>query len=73
MWHPPIVERFTDALLMTDGAAGFDGWGKAEMRALIAHAPWLIAELHAVLVRLTREAPTAFPPNYVTLYSRGAL
>ena len=57
MWQPPTVERFTEALLATDGSAGFDGWGKDEMRALIAHAPWLIDELHRVLIRLTREAP----------------
>ena len=39
VWHPPTVETFTEVLLMTDGAAGFDEWGKTEMRALIAFAP----------------------------------
>ena len=60
-WNPPSFERFTEALLATSGAAGFDGWEKDEVRALLNHAPWLIEELRLVLIRATRESVHGLP------------
>ena len=60
-WQPPTLERFQETLLATSGAAGFDGWEKEEVRAMLQFAPWLIAELHKVLIRITRESVVGLP------------
>ena len=56
-WVPPTFERFLEAIHDTAGAPGFDGWTKDEFKAFVANAPWLIQELHSLLIRTTRESP----------------
>ena len=62
-WVPPTLDRFREAILATNGAAGFDGWDKEEVRALLAYAPWIIEELLVLLTRLTREAQHGLSPD----------
>ena len=38
-WNPRTFDRFKDALLDTAGAAGFDGWTKPELQAMLEHTP----------------------------------
>ena len=41
-WSPPSFETFLEAIMLTNGAAGFDGWCKEEVRAMIAFTNWII-------------------------------
>ena len=56
-WVPPTFERFLEAIKDTSGAPGFDGWTKNEFKALVANAPWLVRELHTLLIRTTKASP----------------
>ena len=61
VWTPPTIDRFLEAIMLTSGAAGFDGWCKEEVRALISFAPWIIEEIYVLLIRTMREAPSGLP------------
>ena len=63
VWSPPSLERLSTAIFATNGAAGFDGWDKEEVRALLNFAPWIIDELRVLLTRLTREAQFGLPAD----------
>jgi hypothetical protein len=58
---PPDYAAFALAMRDTRGAAGLDGWQCAELHALSAHCPWLISELHALLLRTTVAAEDSLP------------
>ena len=62
-WQPPSEEAFAGVLRNAKGAAGLDGWTPGEIRALIDHAPWLIAELHGLFVRTTEAASEGLPSS----------
>lgn len=65
-WDPPCFEDFTQALRDTSGAAGFDGWERRELVALAEHAPWVVRELHALLVLTTLSAEAGLPGEVVS-------
>ena len=49
-WIPSSFERFLEAIMFTDGAAGFDGWCKEEVRAIVAFIHWIIEEIYVSLI-----------------------
>ena len=52
-WKPPAFEAFAKAIRKASGAAGFDGWDSKELNELLEYTPWLVQELHEVLVQVT--------------------
>lgn len=64
----PTLEAFSEALRRARGAAGWDGWGSDEVRAMANHMPRAVAELHALWCDTTHAAGDvgAGPPGATT-------
>lgn len=55
-WTPPSRRAFGEAIAATRGAGGLDGWESGELRALNTEAPFVVDELHGLLLALTQAA-----------------
>ena len=62
-WQPPTEEAFIQALRRAHGVAGLDGWCCDELAALLKHTPWLVTELHGLLVWTTVAAEAGLPQS----------